>query len=271
MLRSTKRIGVLAAACLVLAALLASTAPAAAQGSDWDFETYEPEPFEDEGVREVVQVEDSQLDAVMAAYGADDDLQRERPVLEPESQAPYAPRERERNPIIEAIADFFAALFDAIGGVAGYILAAVLVAAIAYGLFLMFGDGLALRGKEKQAGDDPDISVAPDLRPEGGAARALLEDADALAAQGRFAEAVHMLLFRSIRDIQAKLDGGVPNSLTAREIGMLSKLPDAVRSALSPIIRIVERSFFGGRPVDEAGWTEARASYQRFAFGEAWS
>jgi hypothetical protein len=48
-------------------------------------------------------------------------------------------------------------------------------------------------------------------------------------------------------------------------------LPDRVRNALTPIIRIVERSFFGGRDVDEAGWKQARASYHAFAFGEAWT
>ena len=63
----------------------------------------------------------------------------------------------------------------------------------------------------------------------------------------------------------------MPRSLTAREIGSLGYLPGRARSALGPIIAIVERSFFGGRDVDESGWQTARASYEDFAFGEGWT
>ena len=82
---------------------------------------------------------------------------------------------------------------------------------------------------------------------------------------------MHLLLFRSIEDIQTRIEIGVPRSLTAREIGKLGFLPDRARTALSPIIAIVERSFFGGRDVDESGWHTARASYEDFAFGEQWT
>ena len=67
----------------------------------------------------------------------------------------------------------------------------------------------------------------------------------------------------------ARRSGGVPRSLTAREIQSLGDLTQRTREALAPIIALVERSFFGGRPVDADGWQTARASYQSFAFGEA--
>src|SRR6186713_1035390 len=51
--------------------------------------------------------------------------------------------------------------------------------------------------------------VVTDWRPEPGKARALLEDADSLAAAGRFEEAIHMLLFRSIDDLVARRTGAV--------------------------------------------------------------
>ena len=130
---------------------------------------------------------------------------------------------------------------------------------------------VTLRLRQKQKSAAPDVSVMPDLRPEQDRARALLEDADALAEQGRFAEAVHLLLFRSIDEIQEKKSGLIGRSLTAREIGALSDLPDWIKDALAPIIRVVERSFFGGQDVTESGWNDARQSYQSFAFGEAWS
>lgn len=143
--------------------------------------------------------------------------------------------------------------------------------AILGGLYLVFGERFALRGSQKAKQVDPDLSIVPNLKPAEDHARALLEDADALAAAGRFAEAVHLLLFRSIDEIQNKRSGVIGRSLTSREIGALGILPDPVRETLSPIIQIVERSFFGGQEVGEAGWKEARTSYETFAFGAAWT
>ncbi len=216
---------------------------------------------------DIIRVDQDRLDRVMATYNADDALQRERPEWEPEVQA-FEPREynSDPNPIAKAIAAFF----NAIGPVLGYLLALIIILAILAGVYMVFGESLSLRGRQKEKTADPDVSTIPNLRPEQARANALLEDADRLAAEGRFAEAVHLLLFRSIDDIQEKRSGIIGRSLTAREIGALSILPDPVRNALSPIIRIVERSFFGGRDVDEVGWKEARASYESFAFGEAW-
>lgn len=224
-----------------------------------------PVDAEEAGPRPVTA---DRLDRVMAAYEADESLQLERPEWEPEAIAfEPLPEPSTPHPIIQFIADFF----SAIGSILGYLLAAIVIIAILIGLYMVFGESLTLRGRQKDKAAAPDVSIVPDLRPERARARALLEDADALAAEGRFAEAVHLLLFRSIDDIQDKRAGLIGTALTAREIGALGLLPDAVRNALSPIIKIVERSFFGGRDVDEAGWTEARQSYESFAFGEVWA
>ena len=216
---------------------------------------------------DAAQISDARLDRAMVAYEADESLQRVRPEWEPEPMDPEMARRSQPNPIIRAIAAFF----EAIGGVLGYLLGAIVLFAILAGLYMVFGESLTLRRRQKQKSAAPDASVMPDLRPEQERARALLEDADALAAEGRFAEAVHLLLFRSIDDIQEKKSGLIGRSLTAREIGALSDLPDWIKDALSPIIRVVERSFFGGQDVTESSWNDARQSYQSFAFGEAWS
>ncbi len=149
-----------------------------------------------------------------------------------------------------------------------YGMIALVLLAIAY---FLFGQALDIRpDRRDRASDRMEVDEADRLRPEAAAARSLLEEADALARGGRYAEAVHLLLFRSIEDIQSRREGGLPPALTAREIGALGFLPDAARRALGPIITVVERSFFGGRPVDAQGWQTARASYESFAFGEAW-
>ncbi len=215
----------------------------------------------------IAPVSETRLDRALKVLEADEGLQTTRPEWTPE------PRENNRrdrsgpNPI----ARFFASLFQAIGPLLGYLLAILIVLAILAGLYMVFGESITLRRQQKALRETPDVSSVPDLRPAQAQARALLEDADALAAQGRFAEAVHLLLFRSIDDIQEQRSGVIDRSLTSREIGALGVLPAPVREALLPIIRIVERSFFGGQTVTEQGWSEARASYEQFAFGEAWA
>lgn len=197
------------------------------------------------------------------AYLADEDLQHQRPgpaIIEPEPREP---------PSGWAIAtqNFFVGIFDAIGPLLGYIGLGILALLIGWLLWFMFGEALSVRfGGSGRQTEDVSESVIEDVRPDADTARSWLDEADALAKEGRFAEAVHLLLFRSIEDIQVR-KGSVPRSLTAREIGGLGDLPERARSALDPIIRVVERSFFGGRDVDADGWRTARSSYEEFAFG----
>lgn len=251
------------AVMLMAALLVLSGADAQQTHSDaapsLDLEEFDPD---------MIRVDEARLQRAMEAYQADETLQLERPEWEPEVEA-FEPRPNRSgpNPIAQAIASFF----NAIGPVLGYILLIAIVLAILAGLYMVFGESIMLRGRQKAKKAEADISIIPDLRPEEARAHALLEDADRLASEGKFAEAVHLLLFRSIDDIQEKHTGIIGRSLTAREIGALGILPDSIRNALSPIIRIVERSFFGGREVDAIGWQEARASYETFAFGEAWA
>lgn len=212
-------------------------------------------------------IDDQRLDAALDGYLEDEALQTERPIAAPEPPPQFKDWGNSSGGDMSGIGAFF----GAIGQVLFYAFIGLGIIAVLYVLYLVFGEGFTLRGKQKDKAADPDISVVPDLSPDAERAQGLLEDADALAAEGRYAEAVHLLLFRSIDDIQEKRQGVVARSLTSREIGALGGLPDRVRAALSPIIRIVERSFFGGRPVDQPGWEEARAAYQTFAFGEAWS
>jgi hypothetical protein len=116
----------------------------------------------------------------------------------------------------------------------------------------------------------PAVLAAPEWRPEPARARALLEDADRLAAQGLFAEAAHLLLHRSIDDLQGRRPTAVRPALTARDIARLDTLPAAARAPFQLIAEVVERSFFGGRPVDAAGFADCRKAYESFALPEAW-
>lgn len=101
--------------------------------------------------------------------------------------------------------------------------------------------------------------------PETGEALALLEDADRLAAEGRFDEATHLLLKRSVGQIAAARPGLLEPSSTAREIAQLPALSEAARGAFALIAGRVERSLFALRSLSADDWHAARAAYADFA------
>ena len=109
-----------------------------------------------------------------------------------------------------------------------------------------------------------------DWKPEEGKARALLEDADALAAAGRFEEAIHLRLVRSIDDLVSRRPGAVRPALTSRDIAGLEVVPGDARAAFVQLAQAVERTFFGGRPADADEFGRARRDYEAFAFAEGW-
>jgi hypothetical protein len=110
---------------------------------------------------------------------------------------------------------------------------------------------------------------APAWRPSAASARTLLDDADRLAADGRYGEAVRLILFRSIEDIDARWPHRVSPALTSRDIAGLAVLPEAARSVFSNITHMVEISLFGGRALDAAAYAACRGAYQDFALSEA--
>jgi hypothetical protein len=115
-----------------------------------------------------------------------------------------------------------------------------------------------------------DMPDEEEWAPDQAGARSWLEEADALAREGRFADAIHHLLFRSVEDIARRRPALVRPALTSRELAAASTLPGRARELFAAIARLVERSWFGGRPVGEGDWTEARKAYAEFALAGAW-
>lgn len=108
-------------------------------------------------------------------------------------------------------------------------------------------------------------AAQPEWVPDQAQARALLEEADRLAAQGRFDEAAHLLLYRSIEDIAAKRPDLLRPSTTTREIGAFDALSQRARQAFGVIAGHVEASFFARRPLDRSAWDSSREAYRAFA------
>ena len=123
-------------------------------------------------------------------------------------------------------------------------------------------------GRRRKAGEEE--AVDESWRPEAAEARELLGEADALAAAGQYSEAAHLILFRSIEDIDDKRPDLVRPALTSRDICALEAIPPRPRSAFARIAAMVERSLFAGRPLVSGDWSDCRAAYEEFAFAEGW-
>lgn len=143
---------------------------------------------------------------------------------------------------------------------------AFVVVAVLFLLYLIVtrltGFSFRRRGKDEEAEPEWHMAEQP--------ARQLLGDADALAAKGLFSEAAHLLLFRSIEEIDQRRPDTIKRALTSRDIAGLPSLPAGPADAFRAIVRAVERSLFGGRSLDVNDWRECRTAYERFAFADSW-
>lgn len=159
------------------------------------------------------------------------------------------------------LGELFAPLGQWLGASWWWLQWALLAAVIAFVLLMvarMFGND-AIWQRRKTAAPEPQ------WQPDHAATLALLEDADRLAAEGRFDEATRLLLQRSVGHIADARPDWVEPSSTARELAALPALPDAARTAFRVIAERVERSLFALRTLDRPDWDAARAAYAEFA------
>lgn len=120
---------------------------------------------------------------------------------------------------------------------------------------------------ERWRARDP-LVAEPEWTPDRASARALLADADRLAGEGRYDEAVHLLLRRSVDHIADHRPDWLFPASTAREIASFPMLGTRAREAFATIATRVERSLFALRRLDAADWQAARGAYADFALAE---
>jgi len=172
--------------------------------------------------------------------------------------------ERMLNALFENLADLFEPVGRALAESWWWLQWALPAAAGLFAVVLLVRLlGPRLGGPRARAGAGS--AAGEEWRPDAAASIALLEDADRLAAEGRFDEATHLLLQRSVAQIAAARPDWVEPSSTARELAGLAALPDGARSAFRVIAARVERSLFALRALDRADWDDARAAYAEFA------
>ena len=91
------------------------------------------------------------------------------------------------------------------------------------------------------------------------------DDADELAAHGRFADAIHTLLLRTLHELASQHLVRVTPAMTSREIlGKVALLGDA-REGLAGLIVAVEQTWFGDDVPQLADYQRCRAQFDRFA------
>jgi len=92
----------------------------------------------------------------------------------------------------------------------------------------------------------------------------VLEDPERLAARGDYAEAVHVLLLRSIMLIRER-GAALSTALTSREILRRAPLGDQERDAFRALVDATELTHFGGRGASEADFLRCRELFHRIA------
>jgi hypothetical protein len=171
---------------------------------------------------------------------------------------------------LKPLGDALGAAARALGPIAPYVFWTGVAVGAAFILFLIgqrlfaVKPGLVIGGLQLDGGAEP-------WRPAPEQARALLEEADRLATEGRFVEAAHLILLRSIQDIQVRRPRAVAVSLTSRDIARLEALPPAARVLFAGIAEAVEISLFGGRPLDRDGYGRCRDAYASFVEAGGWA
>lgn len=206
----------------------------------------------------------------MTQAGGDSDFSRDWEAVRAQAEIQFAPVELPETPpppgwwqrFNEWLSDLLspvAEILVRIWPVLFWVLVALAAALALYGIVRLVAPDLVRLRKR--------AAVEPDWAPTEQEALALLEDADALAARGRYDEATHLLLQRSVAQIAEIHPDLVEPSSTAREIAALPALPEKARNAFAAISVRVESSLFALRQLSAEDWQAARSAYSEFALG----
>lgn len=173
------------------------------------------------------------------------------------------------NRVFKNIGEFFekvASVFKPLAPVMPYILVALALALIALLLSPFVRMMITSRFQRLFARDH--LRADAPWRPTREAVVALLGDIDKLAAEGSYDEAIHLLLVRSVADINAFRPDLVRKHYSARDIRSHPLLPEAARPAFTEIVRCVEKSYFAGIAATQADFDACRAAYTAFVAAE---
>lgn len=195
----------------------------------------------------------------------DSDIQFEPIEIPPPEVREPSAFEEAMKALFEALGQLLSPIGGALGGVwpiLQWVLLALLIAFVGYLIFRTFGPmANQVRSRKRPSEEDS-------WQPSQAESLTLLEDADRLAAEGKYDEATHLLLKRSVGQIASARPDLVEPSSTARELAVLPALSEAARAAFGTISDRVERSLFALRSLDRSDWEAARSAYAQFALAK---
>lgn len=89
--------------------------------------------------------------------------------------------------------------------------------------------------------------------------------AERLADEGRYGEAIHVLLLETMGQLAARIPGGLHKSWTSREVLRLTKLGPEAHAPLESLVEAVETSLFGHETPGELDFRSCTRHFQEFA------
>ncbi len=147
------------------------------------------------------------------------------------------------------------------GGILSFLMWGVIAVAVVLLAFWLTTELVKYGGDDLELADDPTAPAPLDFavvdRP--------LDDADVLANEGRYSEAIHALLLRTLQELVRSSAVRVSPAHTSREILARVPLLNEPRDALSGLITAVELTFFGGDVASADDFARCRAQFQVFA------
>ena len=145
-----------------------------------------------------------------------------------------------------------------IGGLSTLLLVIVAIALLAMALGFLVQRLAGRTRLEPVEGEAAATPVAPERA-------AFIEDAEALARAGRFAEAIHALLLAALRELGRRSGSPAASpAATSREVLRSASLPTEARSALGPLVSAVESIHFGGMAAGLDEYAGCATAYRQF-------
>ena len=189
-------------------------------------------------------------DDAVEALRTDDSIQRELPVASTEAKAKPSKREPTQS-------DDGIRISSANSSVASFLLW-VILGVVVLALIVVIARETMQRPAEARAppADAPDAEPLAPLQVAAGT----LNDAERLAQQGHFAQAIHTLLLRTFETIGRQ--AALPHALTSREILRRVRAEKEAMQALAHLVNSVEICIFGTAEPGAEEYQLCRASFE---------
>jgi len=151
----------------------------------------------------------------------------------------------------------------AFGGIAQVLLWGLLAVVVILFVVFIIRQTSGMTGAEEpvktadDAGEDPNRLAAVIERPR--------DDADQLAHEGRFADAIHILLLRTVHELASQNLVRITPAMTSREVLARVPLLGDSRTALAGLVTAVEVTWFGDDVPGAEDYARCRVQFELFA------